>query len=155
MNAGDLGSCLAVCACAYDPIHVTAQGKKPGLNCACVPLVPRFYAVWSIKLCEECGSTSCVCVFFSPWGHVNWMPKYGHMKRHHGHMGSMLDADWFPKILLRSDWLLRLIASYTTAPIHECESEIDHYTGHYEPYSLRRVCGFFNVPQIYCMCKGL
>ena len=39
---------------------------------------------------------------------------------------------------------------------HECESEIDHYTGHYLPYSLRRVCGFFNVPQIfYYMCKGL
>ena len=41
------------------------------------------------------------------------------------------------------------------APIHECESEIDHYTGHYVPYSLRRVCGFFNVPHIYYMCKGL
>ena len=41
------------------------------------------------------------------------------------------------------------------APIHECESEIDHYTGHYEPYSLQRVCWFFNVPQIYYMCKGL
>ena len=35
------------------------------------------------------------------------------------------------------------------APIYECASEIDHYTGHYVPYSLRRVCGFFNVPQIY------
>ena len=42
------------------------------------------------------------------------------------------------------------------APIYECESEIDHYAGHYVPYSLRRVCGFFNVPQIfYYMCKGL
>ena len=42
------------------------------------------------------------------------------------------------------------------APIHECESDTDHYTGHYMPYSLRRVCGFFNVPQIfYYMCKGL
>ena len=41
------------------------------------------------------------------------------------------------------------------ALIHECESEIDHYTGLYVPYSLRRVCGFFNVPQIYYMCKGL
>ena len=41
------------------------------------------------------------------------------------------------------------------APIHECESEINHYTGHYVPYSLRRVSGFFNVPQIfYYMCKG-
>ena len=43
----------------------------------------------------------------------------------------------------------------TDAPIQKCESEIDHYTGHYVPYSLRRVCGFFNVPQIYYMCKGL
>ena len=34
------------------------------------------------------------------------------------------------------------------APIHECESEINHYTWHYVPYSLRRVCGFFNVSQI-------
>ena len=41
------------------------------------------------------------------------------------------------------------------APIHECESEIDDYTGHYVPYSLRRVWGFFNVRQIYYMCKGL
>ena len=42
------------------------------------------------------------------------------------------------------------------APIHERESEIDQYTGHYLPYSLRRVCGFFNVPQIfYHMRKGL
>ena len=36
MNAGDLGSSLAVCACVYDPIHVTAQGKSLGPNCACV-----------------------------------------------------------------------------------------------------------------------
>ena len=41
------------------------------------------------------------------------------------------------------------------APIHECESGINHYTDHCVPYSLRRVCGFFNVPQIYYMCKGL
>ena len=42
------------------------------------------------------------------------------------------------------------------APIHECESEINHYTGHYVSYSLRRVCRFFNVPQFfYYMCKGL
>ena len=27
MNAGDLESILAVCACAYHPIHVTAQAK--------------------------------------------------------------------------------------------------------------------------------
>ena len=70
MNAGDLGSRWAVCACVYDPNHVTAQDKRLGPNCACVPLVPRLYAVRSIKLCEVCGSTSCV-VFFFPWGHVN------------------------------------------------------------------------------------
>ena len=42
------------------------------------------------------------------------------------------------------------------ARVYECESEINHYTEHYVPYSLRRVCGFFNAPQIfYYMCKGL
>ena len=41
------------------------------------------------------------------------------------------------------------------ASIRECESEIDHYIGHYLPYSLQRVYGFFNVPHIYYMCKGL
>ena len=71
MNAGDLGSRLAVCACAYDPNHVTAQDKRLGPNCACVPFVTRLYAVCSLKLCELCGSNTCVCVFFFPWGHVN------------------------------------------------------------------------------------
>ena len=37
------------------------------------------------------------------------------------------------------------------APINECESEIDHYTWHVVSYSLRRVCGFFNVPQIFLL----
>ena len=42
------------------------------------------------------------------------------------------------------------------APIHERESEINHYTGHYVPtLHEERVCGFFNVPQIYYICKGL
>ena len=41
------------------------------------------------------------------------------------------------------------------APIREFESEIDHYTGHYVPYSLRRVCGFVNVPQIHIHVQGL
>ena len=40
-------------------------------------------------------------------------------------------------------------------PPYMSESEIDHCTGHYLPYSLRRVSGFFNVPQIYYMFKGL
>ena len=41
------------------------------------------------------------------------------------------------------------------APIHEWQSGIGHYTWHYGPYSLRRVCGFFNVLHFYYMCKGL
>ena len=41
-KCGDLGSILAVCACAYDPIHVTAQGKSIGKNCACL-LTPCTY----------------------------------------------------------------------------------------------------------------
>ena len=65
MNAGDLGSRWAVCACAYDPIHVTAQGKRLGLICACVPLVPRFYAVQSIKTMPSMWiNLLCVCVLF-------------------------------------------------------------------------------------------
>ena len=50
MNAGDLGSNLAVCACAYDPIHVTAQGKSVGPNCACVLLARN-----------QMSSYECVC----------------------------------------------------------------------------------------------
>ena len=50
MNAGDPGGILAVCACAYDPIHVTAPGKSIGQNCACV-LTPLMYV----------PSYKCVC----------------------------------------------------------------------------------------------
>ena len=69
MNAGDLGNRWAVCACAYDPNHVTAQGKRLGLICACVPLVPRFYAVLQNY-----------AKYADPplgWGHVIFMPIFG------------------------------------------------------------------------------
>ena len=49
-NAGDLGSNLTVCACAYDPIHVTAQGKSLGPNCACVQS-PRHYRGLPMNAC--------------------------------------------------------------------------------------------------------
>ena len=39
-------------------------------------------------------------------------------------------------------------------PVNECESEIDFYTGHYVPYSLRRVCGFLNVPQFITCARA-
>ena len=67
-NAGDLGSSLAVCACAYDPIHVTAQGKRLGPNCACVQ-----------SLCEKNVDLTLVCVCSLSHG-VTWifMTIYGH-----------------------------------------------------------------------------
>ena len=60
-----------------------------------------------------------------------------------GNLSRLLKVQ-FTKLVMK-EWVI----------MHECESEIDHYTGHYVPYSLQRVCGFFNVPQIYYMCKGL
>ena len=45
---------------------------------------------------------------------MNKMTIFGHLPRHHGHMGSMLDADWLKKFLLRSDWLGPSIAYLTT-----------------------------------------
>ena len=40
-----------------------------------------------------------------PMGHVNFYDHIWALCRHHGHMTSMLNSDWFPNILLRSDWL--------------------------------------------------
>ena len=77
MNAGDLGSRWVVCACAYDPIHVTAQGKNLELICACIPFVTRLYAVRSLKLCQVCGSTSCVCVLFPMGSREHSCPNMG------------------------------------------------------------------------------
>ena len=49
-NAGDLESSLAVCLCVYDPIHVTAQDKSLGSNCACVQ-PPRHYRGLPMNAC--------------------------------------------------------------------------------------------------------
>ena len=38
----------------------------------------NYQALFSIKLCKQCRFNSCVRVFFIPWGHVGFMPKYGH-----------------------------------------------------------------------------
>ena len=106
-NAGDLGSRLAVCACAHDPIHVTAQGKRLGPICACVQLpgsslhktMPR---MWIQLLCA--------CVLYS-YGSRGFL---GQMWRHKSHMGEMRDSDWSRENLLRSDWLLLIGAIMTT-----------------------------------------
>ena len=56
----------------------------------------------------------CVCVFFMPWGHVNFHDHIWAFQRHLGHMTYMLDSDWLKKNLLRSDWLPTRVACITT-----------------------------------------
>ena len=101
-NVGDLGRSLAVCACVYDPFHVTAQGKSLGPNCACVQ-PPRHYRVFLW-----------MPVFFIPWGHVNFHDQIWALWRQLGHMTYMLDSDWLKKFLLCSDWLPTEVALITT-----------------------------------------
>ena len=65
----------------------------------------------SIKLCKECGSDSCVRVFFILWGsrgQKQWVVTSI------SHMGEMRDSDWSRPNLLRSDWLPIIVASMTT-----------------------------------------
>ena len=73
----------------------------------------------SIKLCEECGSNACVCLFFTPWGHVNFYDHIWTLWRHISHVGSMLRSDWLIPNFLRSDWLQILVACNTT-PMANC-----------------------------------
>ena len=84
-----------------------------GLNCAYDPLVPRLYAVhktmpsmWIYLLC--------VRVLFL-MGSRDLDAQIWALRRHHGHVGSMLDSDWSRKKLLRCDWSVPTVASITTA----------------------------------------
>ena len=59
INAGDLGRILAVCACAYDTIHVTAQGKSIWENAyyhharMCLPMNARgLGSSWGLLLSD-------------------------------------------------------------------------------------------------------
>ena len=118
MNAGDLGSRLAVCACAYDPNHVTAQDKRLGPNCACVALVTRFYAVRSLKLCELWGSNTCVRVLFPMGSREHSCPNMG--------ICDVNEVTWAQcsiligrtLFVLRSDWLGPFVATITTFTTH-------------------------------------
>ena len=59
-----------------------------------------------LKLCQECG-----------WvGSRDFYAQIWELTRHHGHMGSMLDADWSRQILLRCDWSV-LCRAYHTTPV--------------------------------------
>ena len=106
-NVGDLGISLAVCACAYDPIHVTAQGKRLGPNCACnqlpgSPLIKTMGNMWIQLLC------ACVLYSMGSRGQTQWVVTSI------SHMGEMRDSDWSRPNLLRSDWLPIHVAPMTT-----------------------------------------
>ena len=68
-------------------------------------------ALLSIKLCEECGSNPCVCVFFIPWGHVN---KHAHIWAVVTSMGSPdLNARfWLVETIFAALWLVRTSCSH-------------------------------------------
>ena len=109
-HVGDLGSGLAVCACAYDPIHVTAQGKRLDPICACVQLpgssLHKTMQTMQIQLL-------CACVLYS-YGSREFYDHIWALWRHISHMGEMRDSDWSRPNLLRSDWLGLIVASMTT-----------------------------------------
>ena len=109
MNAGDLGSCWAVCACAYDAIHVTAHGKRLGFICACVPLVSRFYAVRSIKTMPSMWiHLLCACSF--PHG-VTWIlcPNMGIVTSIKSH--GLNTRFWLVEINFAALWLVSTSSS--------------------------------------------
>ena len=73
----------------------------------------NYQVLLSLKLCEECRFNSCVRVFFIPMGSrglKQWVVTSI------SHMGEILDSDWSRSNLLRSDWLLLIVASMTTEP---------------------------------------
>ena len=106
-NAGDLGSSLAVCAFAYRPIHVTAQGKSLGPNCACV-LSARHYrglpmnAYVLFPMPDSCTligrERSREQIDDVPYANESRDPL----------------KQYFLLSLLRSDWLVPEVALYTT-----------------------------------------
>ena len=129
------GAIFMVCACA---VGLCGNGL-PGMRgtwgvvwrSAHVPTIPftwlrranawtpsahasNYQALFSIKLCKECGFNSCVRVFFIPWGHVSNHAQIWAFVTSISHMGQMRASDWSRKILLRSDWLLPRVAIYTT-----------------------------------------
>ena len=132
-DARGLGLLFMVCACAVGRRGNRLTGMRGTWGVvwrsAHVPTIPftwlrrakawaptahasNYQALLSIKLCEQCGSNSCVRVFFM----VTWfsMPIYGHVWRQWGHMVQMRDSDWSREFLLRSDWLLIIGAAFTT-----------------------------------------
>ena len=134
-DARGLGPLFVVCACAAGVRGNRLIGMREvwGVvwRTAHVPTIPftllrranawtpsahasNYQALFSIKLCQECGFNSCVRVFFIPWGHVSNHAQIWAFVTSISHMGEMRDSDWSREILLRSDWLLPRVALITT-----------------------------------------
>ena len=97
------------CACAYDLIHVTAQGKRLD------PIAHAFnyQALLNKTMSRMQIQLLCACVLY-PRGHVSNHAQIWAFVTSISHMGEMRDSDWSRQILLRSDWSLPRVALYTT-----------------------------------------
>ena len=125
-DARGLGLLFMVCACAVGVRGNRLTGMRGVWGVvwwsAHVPTIPftwlrranawvpsahasNYQALFSIKLCQECGFNSCVCVFFISMGSRGSKPWF---VTSISHMGEMRDSDWSRPNLLRSDWLLPL-----------------------------------------------
>ena len=140
-DARGLGLLFVVCACAVGVRGNRLTGMRGvwGDNgrSAHVPTIPftwlrranawaltahasNYQALFSIKLCKQCGFNSCVRVFLIPWGHVSNHAHIWAFVTSISHMGQMRDSDWSRQNLLRSDWLLPSVALITTARVQHC-----------------------------------
>ena len=120
-DARGLGLLFVVCACAVGlrGNRLTGMRGTWGVvwRSAHVPTIPftwlrranalgptahasNYQALLSIKLCEQCGSNSCVRVFFIPWGHVN----------NHDHIWAVVTSMGSPDLNARF-WLVETISA--------------------------------------------
>ena len=118
-DARGLGLLFVVCACAVGlrGNRLTGMRGTWGVvwRSAHVPTIPftwlrranalgptahasNYQALLSIKLCEQCGSNSCVRVFFIPWGHVD----------NHAHIWAFVTSMGSPDLNARF-WLVETI----------------------------------------------
>ena len=79
----------------------------------------NYQALLSIKLCEQCGSNSCVRVFFIPWGHVD---NHAHIWAFVTSMGSHgLNARfWLAEKIFAALWLVATCSTYD----YSCQKDV-------------------------------